>query len=86
MFLKTLRNSSGCPWGWLMPSPLDVLTSIDRVFIKLHELVGLFTITNHNYTKILESDWSSTGLISAVIGQLHTSCACNWTVVRVMPE
>ena len=41
---------------------------------------------NHNYIKILESDWSSAGLISAVIGQLHTSCACNWTVVRVMPE
>ena len=41
---------------------------------------------NHNYIKILESDWSSAGLISAVIGQSHTSCACNWTVVRVMPE
>ena len=41
---------------------------------------------NHNYIKILESDWSSAGLISAVIVQLHTSCACNWTVVRVMPE
>ena len=31
-------------------------------------------------------DWSSAGLISAVIVQLHTSCACNCTVVRVMPE
>ena len=41
---------------------------------------------NHDYIKILESDWSSAGLISAVIGQVHTSCACNWTVVRVMPE
>ena len=41
---------------------------------------------NHNYIKILKSDWSSAGLISAVIVQLHTSCACNWTVVRVMPE
>ena len=41
---------------------------------------------NHNYIKILESDWSSADLISAVIVQLHTSCACNWTVVRVMPE
>ena len=41
---------------------------------------------NHNYIKILESDWSTTALISAVIGQLHTSRACNWTVVRVMPE
>ena len=41
---------------------------------------------NHNYIKILESDWSSTALISAVIVQLHTSCACNCTVVCVMPE
>ena len=55
-------------------------------------------MVNHNYIKILESNWSSTALISAVIGQLHTSSACNWigqlhtscacsgTVVRVMPE
>ena len=50
--------------------------------------VSIYTYNppNHNYIKILESDWSSAGLISAVIGQLHTSCACNWTVVRVMPE
>ena len=41
---------------------------------------------NRNYNKILESDWSSTALIRALIGQLHTSCTCNWTVVRVMPE
>ena len=41
---------------------------------------------NHNYIKILESDWSSAGLISDVIVQLHTSSACNCTVVRVMPE
>ena len=28
---------------------------------------------NHNYIKILESDWSSAGVISAEIVQLHTS-------------
>ena len=37
-------------------------------------------ILNHNYIKILESDWSRAGLISTVIVQLHTSCACNCTV------
>ena len=37
-------------------------------------------IYNHNYIKILESDWSSAGLISAVIGQLYASCLSNWTV------
>ena len=41
---------------------------------------------NHNYIKILESDWSSAALIWAVIVQLHASCACNCTVVCVMPE
>ena len=41
---------------------------------------------NRNYNKILESDWSSAALIKALIGQLHTSCTCNWTVVCVMPE
>ena len=45
-----------------------------------------YPISNHNYIKILESDWSSTARISALIVQLHTSCACNCTVVRVMPE
>ena len=49
-------------------------------------ILQCYNVANHNYIKILESDWSSAGLISAVIVQLHTSCACNWTVVRVMPE
>ena len=53
--------------------------------------LGPITITNHNYIKILESDWSSAGLISAinvqlhsrgalVIVQLYASCLSNWTV------
>ena len=41
---------------------------------------------NRNYNKILESDRSSAALITALIGQLHTSCTCNWTVVHAMPE
>ena len=36
--------------------------------------------SNHNYIKILESDWWSAGLIWAVIVQLPASCLCNWTV------
>ena len=35
---------------------------------------------NRNYIKILESDWSSAGLIWAVIAQLYASCLSNWTV------
>ena len=42
--------------------------------------LGPITITNHNYIKILESDWSPTALISVVIGQLYASCLSNWTV------
>ena len=34
---------------------------------------------NHNYNKILKSDWLSTALISALIGQLNRT-------VRVMPK
>ena len=34
---------------------------------------------NHNYNKILKSDWRSTALISAVIGQFDRT-------VRVMPK
>ena len=30
-----------------------------------------YVITNHNYNKILKSDWLSTALISALIGQLN---------------
>ena len=37
------------------------------------------SLVNHNYNKILKSDWLSTALISSLIGQL------NWTV-RVMPK
>ena len=34
---------------------------------------------HHNYNKILKSDWLSTALISALIGQLNRT-------VRVMPK
>ena len=37
------------------------------------------SLVNHNYNKILKSDWLSTALISALIGQLNRT-------VRVMPK
>ena len=70
---------------WKMEAPSDgilVFTITGRLIIKVIDNNG----SNHDYIKILGSDWSSAGLISAVIVQLHTSCACNCTVVRVMPE
>ena len=35
--------------------------------------------TNHNYNKIVKSDWLSTALISALIGQFNRT-------VRIMPK
>ena len=36
--------------------------------------------SNHNYNKIVKSDWLSTALISALIGQFNN------LAVRVMPK
>ena len=30
-----------------------------------------YSVTNHNYNKIVKSDWLSTALISALIGQFN---------------
>ena len=38
-----------------------------------------FITDNHNYNKILKSDWFPTALISALIGQFNRT-------VRVMPK
>ena len=42
-------------------------------------LVCSCNIYNHNYNKIVKSDWLSTALISALIGQFNRT-------VRVMPK
>ena len=65
---------------------LESLVSFGFNIVKCHEfLIWLlykfhYYYYNHNYIKILESDWSSTALISAVIEQLYASCLSNWTV------
>ena len=41
--------------------------------------LALYYNLNHNYNKILKSDWLSTALISALIGQFNRT-------VRVMPK
>ena len=41
-------------------------------------ILSRFTI-NHSYNKIVKSDWISTALISALIGQFNRA-------VRVMPK
>ena len=41
--------------------------------------IKLVTVYNHNYNKIVKSDWLSAALISALIGQFNRT-------VRVMPK
>ena len=48
------------------------------VFCAEMEVVSSFSY-NHNYNKILKSDWLSTVLISAIIGQ-NEACLSHWTV------
>ena len=45
----------------------------------IHVLNRIISVFNHNYNKILKSDWLSTALIPALIGQ-YASCLSNWTV------
>ena len=53
------------PWNYQFPPWWG-----SGYFLELH---------NHNYNKIVKSDWLSTALISALIGQFNRS-------VRVMPK
>ena len=48
-------------------------------FIEVPKITYSYFSFNHNYNKILKSDWLSTTLISALIGQLNRT-------VRVMPK
>ena len=49
-----------------------------EIFRVDRKTVGFFS-HNHNYNKIVKSDWLSTALISALIGQFNRT-------VRVMPK
>ena len=46
---------------------------------KFEEVQRHYININHNYNKIVKSDWLSTALISALIGQFNRT-------VRVMPK
>ena len=53
------------------------------IFIHYHHHHHYYYYYNHNYNKTVKSDWLSTDLISALIGQLigqYASCLSNWTV------
>ena len=59
---------------------LVLVDSINKLFVSAGNCLLRFIFTfNHNYNKILKSDWLSTALISALIGQLNRT-------VRVMPK
>ena len=52
---------------------------LSLIFIYLGTAYFADFLLNHNYNKILKSDWFSTALISALIGQFNRT-------VRVMPK
>ena len=56
------------------------LIRVDRIKVMSRGISGRKQVVkfavNHNYDKILESDWLSTALISTLIGQ-YTSCLSN---------
>ena len=54
------------------------IVELGKMFKKLLT-TGTVVYINHNYNKILKSDWFSTALISALIGQFNRT-------VRVMPK
>ena len=58
----------------LAPVVQTLVSAIHRV-----NLYPADNVINHNYNKILKSDWFSTALISALIGQFNRT-------VRVMPK
>ena len=64
-----------------IPLVLVVFVSIMTYYMSSITIVVWFCYysINHNYNKILKSDWLSTALISTFIGQLNRT-------VRVMPE
>ena len=86
-----LRNTCG-PFHFIRPTthaclqvpvPPSLLFVIGIYWHINNKLRLLYFGLNHNYNKILTSDWLSTVLISALIGQCNrTICVClsNWTV------
>ena len=56
---------------------LQALISVRRPLII--QIPAVSFLLNHNYNKILKSDWFSTALISALIGQFNRT-------VCVMPK
>ena len=58
----------------------DLLTTDkSRYFAQPRPIIANYSYYNHNYNKIVKSDWLSTALISALIEQFNRT-------VRVMPK
>ena len=83
-----MKSVAHLPWRMMTYKALN--TFIDDLFAFVIKMPTLYRLgcfrdgkdnyfTNHNYNKILKSDWFSTALISALIGQFNRT-------VRVMPK
>ena len=55
------------------------MTMIMMMMTTTMMMIMMIMMINHNYNKIVKSDWLSTPLISALIGQSNRT-------VRVMPK
>ena len=65
----------------------DVTDKVGELIIYESEsgvsIVRNYYAVNHNYNKILKSDWFSTALISALIGQ-YASCPSNLASEKIL--
>ena len=77
--LFIVSQIASCPCSNVVLLYLVLVDSINKLFVSAGNCLLRFIFTfNHNYNKILKSDWLSTALNSALIGQLNRT-------VRVMP-
>ena len=65
----------------LMVNTMKIQENLKLIFLKVNQIFRKLKnyYSNHNFNKILKSDWFSTALISALIGQFNRT-------VRVMPK
>ena len=63
----------------MLNKPIIIIIVIIIFIIIIIVVIIIYYYYNHNYNKIVKSDWLSTALISALIGQFDRT-------VRVMPK
>ena len=81
LFSNHISSASKKAGRWVQ-SILMRMHNMISMKVKLRIIFLLYKaaiLPNHNYNKIVKSDWLSTALISALIGQFNST-------VRIMPK